>query len=239
MGESDSKHYAINTYLKRRIEMKNVKFENGLVKCICPDCNAIANFDNRSSSGEFGSFIINKRHRYNGKDYTRIIYQLFRCTGCSRGGIAKIHCNNRVHEGEVEDFYPVGFDKAKVPDNTPGEILTELHEAELCASVGAWRAGSAMLRSVLEKVLIENGYVENRLVDKIDSANNDGIITDSRTRRAHDEIRVLGNDILHDEWKVVTEEDFAAAYHYCQRIIEDFYDDRNTVENILRAKSRI
>jgi len=49
-------------------------------------------------------------------------------------------------------------------------------------------------------------------------------------------LSTYGNDILHDEWKEVTEEDFAIAYHYCQRIIEDFYDDRSTVENILKRK---
>jgi len=95
-----------------------------------------------------------------------------------------------------------------------------------------------MLRSVLEKVLTQNGYTEKRLVDKIDAANKDGIITDSRTQKAHNEIRVLGNDILHDEWKEVSEEDFSVAYHYCQRIIEDFYDDRDTIENILKVKGR-
>ncbi len=219
--------------------MKNITYKNGLIKCICPDCNAIANFDYKSSSRGFGSVVVDIRHQYNGQSFSRIIYTLFSCTGCGRGGIAKIHCNNNPHEGEVEDFYPVGIDKAKIPSNTQKEILAELNEAELCASVQAWRAGSTMLRSVLEKVLAQNGYTEKRLVDKIDAANKNGIITDSRTQKAHNEIRVLGNDILHDEWKVVTEEDFSVAYHYCQRIIEDFYDDRNTVENILKEKGRI
>jgi len=219
--------------------MKNIKYENGLIKCICPDCNAVANFDYRNSSREFGYVDIEKRHSYKGMDFARIIYILFSCTGCGRGGIAKIHYNNKSHEGEVEDFYPVGIDKAKVPSNTPDEILAELNEAELCASVKAWRAGSAMLRSVLEKVLAKNGYTENRLIGKIDAANRDGIITDSRTKKAQNEIRVLGNDILHDEWKLVTGEDFTVAYYYCQRIIEDFYDDRSTVENILKEKGRI
>ena len=219
--------------------MKNIKYENGLIKCICPDCNAITNFDYKDSSREFGYVVINRQHRYNGQNFSRIVYKLFSCTGCGRGGIAKIHCNNNAQEGKVEDFYPVGIDKAKVPNNIPDEILAELNEAELCASVQAWRAGSTMLRSVLEKVLAQNGYDEKRLVDKIDAANKDGIITDSRTQKAHNEVRALGNDILHDEWKEVTEEDFAIAYHYCQRIIEDFYDDRPTVENILKEKGRI
>lgn len=219
--------------------MKNITYINGLIKCICPDCNAIANFDYRNSSREFGYVDIERRHRYKGMHFARTVYILFSCTGCGRGGIAKIHCDNNPQEGEVEDFYPVGIDKAKVPSNTPDEILAELNEAELCASVQAWRAGSAMLRSVLEKVLIKNGYIEKKLINKIDAANMDKIITDSRTQKAHNEVRALGNDILHDEWKEVTEEGFAIAYHYCQRIIEDFYDDRSTVENILKEKSRI
>ena len=219
--------------------MKNVKYENGLIKCVCPDCNAIANFDYKDSSREFGYVSISRQHRYNGQNFSRIVYKLFSCTGCGRGGVAKIHCNNNAQEGEVEDFYPVGIDKVKVPSNIQKEILAELNEAELCASVQAWRAGSAMLRSVLEKVLSKNGYTEKRLVDKIDAANKDRIITDSRTQKAHNEIRVLGNDILHDEWKEVTEEGFTVAYHYCQRIIEDFYDDRNTIESILKTKGRI
>jgi len=165
--------------------MKNVKYENGLIKCICPDCNAIANFDYKDSSREFGYVSISRQHRYHGQNFSRIVYKLLSCTGCGRGVIAKIHCNNNTQEGEVENFYPVGIDKAKVPNNTPNEILAELNEAELCASVQAWRAGSAMLRSVLEKVLIQNGYTEKRLVDKIDAANKDGIITDSRTQKAH------------------------------------------------------
>jgi len=218
--------------------IKNVKYENGLIKCVCPDCNALANFDFKDSSREFGYVVTNKQHRYNGKHFSRIVYKLFSCTGCGRGGIAKIHSNNNPQEGEVEDFYPVGIGKDNVPKNTPHEILAELNEAELCASVQAWRAGSAMLRSVLEKVLIQNGYSEKKLLGKINAANKDGIITDSRTQKAHNEIRVLGNDILHDEWKAVTEEDFSIAYHYCQRIIEDFYDDRDTIENILKEKSR-
>ncbi len=219
--------------------MKNIKYEKGLIKCICPVCEALANFDYKSSSGDYGSFAIEKPHQFNSKNYSRIIYQLFSCTGCGIGGVAKIHCNNLLREGEVEDFYPVGIEKAKIPNNVPNEILSELREAELCASIKAWRAGSAMLRSVLEKVLTKNGYNKGNLKDKINAANEDGIITDSRARRAHNEVRVLGNDVLHDEWKAVTEDDFGASYHYCQRIIEDLYDDRDTVENILKVKGRI
>ena len=64
-------------------------------------------------------------------------------------------------------------------------------------------------------------------------------MTEVRRKRAQDEIRVLGNDVLHDEWREVTREEFDLAHHYTQRILEDFYDDRPTVESALMAKGRI
>lgn len=107
--------------------MKNIKYENGLIKCICPDCNAVANFDYRNSSREFGYITIERRHYYKGVHFERIVYILFSCTGCGRGGIAKIHYDGNPQVGEVEDFYPVGINKVKVPSNTPNEILYELN----------------------------------------------------------------------------------------------------------------
>jgi hypothetical protein len=56
---------------------------------------------------------------------------------------------------------------------------------------------------------------------------------------AHEDVRVLGNDVLHDEWHKIPKEDVEAAHHYTQRILEDFYDDRTAVLEILRAKSRV
>jgi hypothetical protein len=50
---------------------------------------------------------------------------------------------------------------------------------------------------------------------------------------------VLGNDVLHDEWRAVTEDEFEQAHHYAQRILEDFYDDRTSVEALLISKGRL
>jgi hypothetical protein len=117
--------------------------------------------------------------------------------------------------------------------------VKEYREAELCASVEAWRAASVMLRSTLEKTLKANGYAKGTLEAKIDEAVSDGVITAARSQKAHDEIRVLGNEVVHDEWRQVTEDEVQAALHYAQRVLEDLYDDRSTVEKILREKKRI
>jgi hypothetical protein len=77
------------------------------------------------------------------------------------------------------------------------------------------------------------------LADRIDEAAADGTITAARSKRAHEDIRVLGNDVLHDEWREVTEDEFDEAHHYAQRILEDFYDDRPTVEALLIEKGRM
>jgi len=96
-----------------------------------------------------------------------------------------------------------------------------------------------MLRSALEKTLTANGYDEAKLVHKIDAAAADTVITDARKQRAHDEVRVLGNDVLHDDWRVVDETEYDLSHLYTQRVIEDFYDSRAQVEATLKAKGRI
>ena len=78
----------------------------------------------------------------------------------------------------------------------------------------------------------------NRLIDRIDAATWDRVITETRQKRAHENIRVLGNDVLHDDWREVSEDEFAEAHKYTQRILEDFYDDRTTVEARLKTQGR-
>ncbi len=101
-----------------------------------------------------------------------------------------------------------------------------------------------MLRSTLEKTLKANGYTTStdrtlrNLQNRIDAAATDGVITDARRKKAHEEVRVLGNDVLHDDWREVTSDDFEKAHHYVHRILEDFYDDPTTVQAILTEKRK-
>ena len=215
-------------------------YKDGNVKGQCPDCGgSVTTFEYQTGGREFGSIISNVPHALERQHYSRTIYQLMRCAGCGRGGIAKIHCNNSVHEGALEAFYPMAIEHAKIPSGVPEGILKEYREAELCASFGAWRAASALLRSTLEKTLKANGYSKGTLEGKIDEAAKDGIITGGRRKKAHDDIRVLGNDMLHEAWREITEDEVITSHHYTQRILEDFYDDRTSVENILKEKSKL
>jgi hypothetical protein len=222
------------------------------VLALCPDCSAVTSFDTKGHSNtSLGAVIINGPHPYNGTTYSRILWQFFRCNACSRGAVGKIHDNGSSQTAVLEDFLPGGINKAVLPDSVPEDILKEFRESELDASHGAYRSASAMLRSVLEKTLKKNGYDEveikdkqgnpkqsNRLIDRIDAAAVDRVITETRQKKAHENIRVLGNDVLHDDWREVKQEEFEDAHKYTQRILEDFYDDRPTVETRLTAQGR-
>lgn len=143
---------------------------------------------------------------------------------------------------ELLDFYPEAKERLALPAQVPKGIQAEFREAERCIEHQCFRAGAALFRSVLDKTMRANGYKTKQIRNlqaQIDEAAEDGVITAARQRRAHEEVRVLGNDVLHDDWHEIPSEDVEAAHHYVQRILEDFYDDRESVLKLLRAAERV
>lgn len=217
--------------------------EQGNIRARCPGCSgALSTFEWRSSKGSCGAVTMKFRHQYWGE--VNLDYRLFRCAGCGRGGLGTI-AYPEEYPGtyrELRNFYPEVRDRLPLPKNVPVGIVAEFREGEKCLDVGAFRAAAGMFRSVLDKTLRANGYKEKKgtnLEQQIDAAGKDGVITRARQRKAHDEIRVLGNDVLHDEWHEVPAADVEASRHYAQRILEDFYDDRDSVLNTLREAGRV
>jgi hypothetical protein len=90
---------------------------------------------------------------------------------------AAVYHSVAVAAGTLAEVYPFPRDVAPLPSAVPPNVEAEYREAELCASAGAWRAGSAMLRSALEKALIANGYTKGKLEPRIAA---DGVITAAR-----------------------------------------------------------
>ena len=137
----------------------------GNVRAVCPDCGAIANFEYKhGGSSEFGTVAIKKNHEFNGKNCEFTVYKLLRCASCGRGGMAVVHViKNQSYaspHSELEDFLPRVTEQLPVPSDVPDGAQKEFREAERCASVGAWRAGSGLLRSTLEKALRASGYAK-------------------------------------------------------------------------------
>jgi len=142
---------------------------------------------------------------------------------------------------ELLDFFPEAKERLPLPAAVPKGIQNEFREAEKCVEHECYRAGAALFRSVLDKTMRANGYKTKgaTLEDQIDKAAADGVITAARKRRAHEEIRVLGNDVLHDEWHAISLDDVEAAHRYVQRILEDLYDNRDSVLKQLRDAKRV
>jgi hypothetical protein len=141
-------------------------------------------------------------------------------------GLATASHNSGV---TLRDFYPFAIDREILPVGVPTELEAEFRESEDAAGVKAFRAATTLLRSTLEKTLKANGYNETNLKLSIDAAAADGVITASRKRQMHEDVRRLGNDVVHDEWRPVDIEEFRLARLYVVWILEDFYADRPTV----------
>lgn len=170
-------------------------------------------------------------------------YRLFRCAACGRCAIGAITFRGKSYpgtSGKLLWFYPESLQRLALPEATPEGIQREFREAEDCIAHGCFRAAAGLFRSVLDKVLRADGYkTEGSLAAQINAAAGDGVITQSRKRRAHEDVRVLGNDVLHDEWYEITHEDVEPAHQYMQRILEDLYDDRESVVALLKLSGRL
>ena len=220
--------------------MKPVAIDHYSVRAQCPECGgATSVFDHKRQGHELGLILQDGGHHYNGSSFSRTHWRLLRCSSCGRAGLAKFHDNGNGPSAVLETFYPRTVASAALPAAVPEGVRNEYREAELCASVEAWRAASALLRSTLEKALKANGYTKGTLQQKVDEAATDGVITAARKQKAHDDIRVLGNEVVHDEWRAVTEDEVTSALHYAQRVLEDLYDDRGSVEAVLQDKKRL
>ncbi len=217
----------------------------GNVTAHCPGCDgAKSRFEYLVNGKSLGVVIYQIPAAWH-QPAAEVQYRLFRCVGCGMGGLGairmkEIHGPYPANLRDLTYFEPDVSQRLAIPKDVPEGIRTEFREAERCLESGTLRAAAAMFRSVLDKTLRANGYKTkgSNLEKQIDEAAEDGALTESRKRRAHDEIRVLGNDVLHDEWHEIPEADVEASHHYVQRILEDFYDDRDSVLKLLREAKR-
>ena len=201
----------------------------------------------KDGNTQFGVVTRKVPHLTESHGTTPFEFRLFRCAGCGMGALGRIRLMGRNNGfpadiWELVSFTPEAKERLSLPKAVPQGLVNEFREAEQCLEAACYRAAAALFRSVLDKTMRANGYHEKplrNLAMQIDAAATDGVVTPARQRRAHEEVRVLGNDILHDEWRKIGEADVQLAHHYTQRVLEDFYDDRDSVLKQLRAASRV
>jgi len=220
----------------------------GNIVARCPGCGGgKSTFEYQVDGKPLGATKITGLRPYTRmREKTDIHFRLLRCAGCGRGALGTIRMHDvgaKDPEGiwELLEFIPEAKLRLSIPEAVPKEIKYEFREAERCMEANCYRAAAAMFRSVLDKVFMANGYKtdqDKNLKKQIDAAAKEGIITEARKKKAHEDVRVLGNDVLHDEWRELKEDDVKQAQHYTQRILEDFYDDRGSVLKLLKDAGR-
>jgi len=225
--------------------MAIVNEKEGSIIAHCPGCHGgKSTFEWKVDGKEIGAVTKDTDDHY--WHACHIAYRLFRCAGCGMGalGIIKFGGDYKYpgKYNRLMSFFPEANTRLPLPKAVPKGIQTEFREAEVCLENQCIRAAAGLFRSVLDKTLRANGYntkSESNLFKQIEAACTDGVITQARKKRAHDEIRVLGNDVLHDDWHEIPENDVEASRHYTQRILEDLYDDRESVIALLKGVGRV
>ena len=231
--------------------------DNQEMRAYCPECNSICTFhakDAGNGGKDYSSFStripeaekIEAGKDNNGREYDHILYHCHKCGGCGRGGLS-VSYTSQNNLRKLKEFFPSVVTHEKLPENTPEDIVKEFREAETCLGNNCNRAASAMIRSTLEKILKANGYENTNsdgfdnmgLQKKIEEAVKDGVLMIARGERAKNDIKVLGDEVVHREWREISDEEVFKALEYTLWIIRDFYDGRDTIERVLKQKNRI
>jgi hypothetical protein len=220
------------------------KYE-GTVIARCPGCDgAKSTFEWSHKGKELGAITKQVDDRY--WRQCLLDFRLFRCAGCGIGalGVIKYGGGNGYPglSNRLLRFVPEAKSCLPLPPRAPKELVAEFREAERCLEINCLRAAAGLFRSVLAKTMRANGYETSRekhLLKQIDGAAKDGVITLARKKRLHAELRVIDTDVLPDAPCNPTIQDIELARRYCQRILEDFYDDRESVLKLLRDAGRM
>ncbi len=102
-------------------------------------------------------------------------------------------------------------------------IRSDLDEAKLCLSVGAFRACAGMCRRAIQQACMEQGADKKKGLEKqIDELQEKGIITSHISKWAHSS-RFLGNDALHPEHPEVTEADAKNVLNLAEEMMKILY----------------
>lgn len=205
---------------------------------MCHNCQERTTFEFTYQGNELSHMEVDHEDPFVYSGFKRVIYQFCRCAVCGAGGLVIFEETNG-RQGELLEFYPIDYSILPIPQYVPKGIVSEFREAEKCAGIGAYRAGAAMLRSVLEKTLKDHNYTKWTLTDNLKDAGIDEIIPTPLKQRASQIVKVLGDDVMHKEWREVTKDEFESAQNYIQRILEAFYDYPEEVKKVLKQKGRI
>ena len=134
--------------------------------------------------------LLNERVRTQHRQWSDRIYFIGECNNCFE------HVLVYIAGGSVRRIFPDPQPRT-VDSRVPASIKKDFEEANICFSVGAFRASAVMVRRALQSICLDKGAAENdKLIKQIDWLFSQGIITKDLKEWAH-EVRLVGNDAAH------------------------------------------
>jgi hypothetical protein len=222
-------------------EKRPPKLAGNEVNAYCPVCDARSNFVREA--GGYSPPPSRELHEYYRRLGTgRMTFLLLRCVTCSLGAFAALYEPDSIRGysmPELACFHPYAFERLRLPEDTPDDIVSEFRSAENCAGIGEYRPAAAMLRSAIEKVLKKHGYDQWNLQGKLNQLKEDRIITGTLAKQNREIVKILADDVLHGEWRDISSDEYEKAYKYAHKLIDGFYDDHKNVLEELAELERI
>jgi hypothetical protein len=118
-----------------------------------------------------------------------VVYEIAECNSCDFFVLVE-RC-----KGNIQKIYPNPLPKS-LHKKTPEFLKGDLEEANVCFSVGAFRATGVLARRALQLCCIDKGAPDKKLQEQIDWLLEKQIITKDLKEWAH-EVRLTGNDAAH------------------------------------------
>ena len=141
-----------------------------------------------------------------------IVWWMGVCNACEKPVLV-------LNKGEV--IYPSPVPKP-TEQSIPEMIRTDLDEAKICTSSGAYRAAAVMARRAMQVAALDKGAKADKLVSQIAELQNGGKITTDLKDWA-DAVRWVGNDAAHPNGVPVTKEDAEDVLHLAEQFLHVLY----------------
>jgi hypothetical protein len=143
------------------------------------------------------------------------VYWIGLCNSCNRAVLVNERSNKTF-------IFPSPLPKA-IDERVPDFLKSDLEEAGICLSAGAWRATAGLCRRILQMICLDKGAPTDKdLRDQIGDLASRGIITGDIKEWAH-AVRWVGNDALHPNKEVVEKEDAEDIMNLVEQIIHILY----------------
>lgn len=155
-------------------------------------------------------------------------YGVFECQACSGRFLAKKH---KWEDQEWVAVYPISH--KPVSEEIPELVKSEFEEANLCFSIGAYRASVAMCATALEALWRE------RQRSGLSDLKDKGIISSNLYDRAN-EVRLWANVVKHELVPdVVEKEDAEQLLAYSEALLNAVYVEPKRFESLKLKRKQI